>query len=208
EDGRLFLRGDCRAHWPSARCCEVPSSKRTPHVVVTTARDFVSTAMSEWREDNFLERLANARPERAGVELCPKAEVFDATVDSEGSATISDELLQHIRQCPVCFDLQNRLTLFDQADSLSMAPEVMETERRLDAWLKGFLASRKLRPAAQLVLAAPEKAPIFVPKPRPFLRPQWALAAAAMLVLAVGAVYIHRSTNVSLPRSEMARTTP
>jgi hypothetical protein len=109
--------------------------------------------MSEWREDNFLERLANDGLAGTGRKLCPEAEILRAVAHHAGTSTISIELRKHLELCPACSDLQRRLAMFDQPVSVDLDSQALEAERRLDSWIKGLLASRTLdvqapRPAA------------------------------------------------------------
>jgi len=163
--------------------------------------------MSEWREDSFLEKLADS-PKRGGLG-CAEAEALCASVDAEGVSAIPAKLLRHIKHCPICLDLQRRLLLFDQADGSYVDAETVSAEKRLDSWLKGFLASRSFRPQAPhevLELRAIPKPSIG--KPRRFWRIQWALAAAATIVIATSVGYIWHSISALTSSWELARHTP
>src|SRR5262249_12309743 len=208
ENGWLFVRGNGGTHWTFNQWGEIASAKWAPHAVVTRPRDSVSVAMSEWSEDNFLERLAQSAAERMSTGICPKADDVSANVDSGGLKAISDELRQHMQHCPACSDLQRRLTLFEQASGSETSPDTLEAEGRLGAWLRGFLASQDLR---RQVLAAPPPKGVelaFTPKRRPFWQMQWALAAAAAIVLAAGLIYFRRQAMVLQPRQEVAYNPP
>ncbi len=164
--------------------------------------------MSDWREDNFLERLANGLPAGAEKKLCAEAEILCASADSAGTRTISGELRQHLERCPACSDLHRRLALFDQSSSLDLDSQAMEAERRLDSWMKGFLASRSLNSEAPPFVLAPRVLSYpSIPKRLRFWNMQWALAAAAVIFVALGVVYIRRSIIATAPTTEMARAT-
>src|ERR1700740_2078219 len=108
--------------------------------------------MSDWREDNFLEKLAHSSPKHSGISLCSEAESLCANADSEEIGPISGKLGQHIEHCPVCSDLHRRLVQFDQANDHDVDFVAIEAEKRLDSWLKGLLSSRSLNPQAPLVV--------------------------------------------------------
>jgi hypothetical protein len=162
--------------------------------------------MSEWREDDFLERLAHSSPKRMGPGVCPEAEILCASVESEGTGPISAKLAQHIERCPACSDLRRRLVLFDQPESIGLDPDAMEAERCLDSWLKGFLASEARNPQVPSTASTP-MAVLYpsAPRTRWFWKMQWALAAASMVMFTVGVVYIWRSIAARTPATEMAR---
>ena len=143
--------------------------------------------MSDWREDNFLERLTHSSSKGAGNAQCPAAELLSATVELEGANAVSDELSRHMKECPVCREIQQRLALFDQGDMADSDPQVIESERRLDSWMKGLLSSRRLNspsPAAAGVSELVPRAAIL--KGRPLWSIRWALAAAATIAIAAG----------------------
>ena len=117
------------------------------------------------------------------------------------------EFQNHLAQCPVCSELYSRITLFDQHRNDSMDSVAVEAEKRLDSWLKGFLASQSLKPPVQAAGPAPKIVPLpLTRKARTFRRMQWALAAAAMIVLAAGAIYIRGPFNAPSRAPELART--
>jgi hypothetical protein len=164
--------------------------------------------MSEWREDNFLEKLAHSSPKHAGINLCPEAQSLCTRADSEETGTISGKLSQHIEHCSVCSDLHRRLMLFDQPASLGLDSDAIEAEKRLDSWLKGFLASQSMNSQAPLVVSAPSTVPLrSTSNPRPFWQMQWALAATAIAVIALGVLYIRRSITAQAPAPMIAQAT-
>jgi hypothetical protein len=174
--------------------------------------------MSEWREENFLERLADSSAKTAGVELCPEAESLFARSDSGGNGAMSAELSQHLSDCGLCADLRQRLELFDQGRSTDLDSDGREAEKRLDAWMKGFVAAERLTPKVAATVAAeveatvaatvaPAKVIAYQPplKVSRVWKMQWALAAAALVIIGLGGVYIRRSIFALAPTTEMAR---
>jgi len=165
--------------------------------------------MTGWREDNFLERLAQNSRKDAAYGQCPTAEMLCETIETEATSAVSDQLSQHIEECPACSEVRRRLALFDQQGSTASDAEVRENERRLDSWMKGFLASQELD--ARIPAPATEQKIIpftVIPKARSMWNLQWALAAAAMLVIALGGVYIWRSIVELTHAPEVARSVP
>lgn len=163
--------------------------------------------MSEWREDNFLEKLTHGSSQANG-RACPHIEEFCAVATSSTASPPSAEFLDHLDQCPVCSELLNRVALFDQPNGLEVNSASPEMEQRLDCWLKGFLAAQTLRPQVPEVVATPKVIALpLVQKARPIWRMQWALAAAAMIVLAVGAIYIRRTVNPPTTTPVVAQAT-
>src|SRR5450631_1918982 len=102
--------------------------------------------MSEWQQDNFLERLTHSSPIRVGIGMCPEAEAFHALPNLEGSDAAAGELSQHLVSCPRCSDLRQRVDLFDRQTELEIDSEIVEAEKRLDSWLRGLLSSQELGP--------------------------------------------------------------
>jgi hypothetical protein len=165
--------------------------------------------MSEWREDNFLESLAHRSAKHMGAGLCPEAEILCARAEPDGMGPISAKLNQHVSRCPQCSDLRHRLALFDRPESFAAADtDAIEAERRVESWMKGFLASQSLHPQVPSVSAPKALSYPSTPSARPFWNMQWGLAAAAIIIIAVGVVYIRRSTIALAPSTEVARATP
>lgn len=165
--------------------------------------------MSEWQEDNFLERLAHNSKENAVPVLCPEVEALYSGSDSGGIGPISPQLHQHIEHCPLCSDLRRRLDLFDKAESLVLDSEAIEAEKHLDSWLKGFLASESLNLCAPTSVSTPREAVSQAPaKTRMLWTVNWALSAAAMILVVAGVVYFRRSANMQTPVPVVVRTTP
>ena len=164
--------------------------------------------MSEWQEDNFLERLAHNSKEDAVPMLCPEVEALYVGSDSGGVGPISAQLHQHIEHCPLCLDLQRRLDLFDKADSLVLDSEAIEAEKHLDSWLKGFLASESLNLRAPTSVPTPREVVSRAPsKTRMSWMVNWAVSTAAMILVVAGVVYFRRSSNIQTPVPVVVRTT-
>ncbi len=165
--------------------------------------------MNNWKEGNFLERLAQIQPKRAAPRLCPEAERLRVSIDSDDIKVLPATFPQHLADCPACADLRHRLDTFDQDEMADSDSEVLDAERHLDCWLTGFLAARSLEPITPIVLSAPKGLRrLSAPRSRPFLHLQWALAAAAVLAIAIGGVYIRHSISVLSPTPELSRATP
>ncbi len=164
--------------------------------------------MSEWQEDNFLERLAHNSKENAVPVLCPEVEALSGGSDSGGVGPISAQLHRHIEHCPLCSDLHRRLDLFDKAESLVLDSEAIEAEKHLGFWLKGFLASESLNLRASTSVSTPREAVSQAPaKTRMLWVMNWALSAAAMILVVAGVVYFRRSVNMQTPVPVVVRTT-
>jgi hypothetical protein len=162
--------------------------------------------MNEWREDNFLERLTHNSREHAGPGSCPETEILCSTAGSESNGPISAKLLKHIEHCEMCSNLWHRLALFDQPESLGLDSEAIEVERRLDSWLKGFLVAQPGTIQAQPDVSAP-KLLSYPLKGRRLWKMEWALAAAAIAVIAVGVGHFRRPITAQTPAPMTAQTT-
>jgi hypothetical protein len=110
--------------------------------------------MSDWNEDNFLDKLSDLTGKNASRERCAEAENLSARANSEDAAAIADKIREHKRTCPICSDLRERLNKFDEDDVTGrqagsvvseerMDEEGAAAEERLDAWFKEFLSARK-----------------------------------------------------------------
>jgi hypothetical protein len=110
--------------------------------------------MSDWNEDNFLDKLSDLTGKNASRERCAEAENLSARADSEDAAEIADKIREHKRTCAICSDLRERLSKFDEDDVAGretgragaeerMDEEGAAAEERLDAWFKEFLSARK-----------------------------------------------------------------
>lgn len=170
--------------------------------------------MSDWKEDNYLEKLALPLGARSILELCPDAELLLSSTEQTGSANVSESVSQHLEHCPTCAEIRSRLLQFDQPENSAANPQTLDAEGRLDSWMKGFLTSQSLHP----LIPSTRKSPNFLsypatPKPRRSPKVLWTLAAAAALIMALGFVYFHRSTisptpSVSTLSVDVARNSP
>ncbi len=157
-----------------------------------------------------MERLTHSSPMRAAIGMCREAEALHVQEKSEGIDAAGYKLSQHTISCPQCFALRQRLELFDQEDGLNRF-RGLEAEKHLDSWLKGFLSSQALGPPPAPWVRAPELRTVplpFRPKRSMVSHIQWSLAAAAMLVIALGGIYIWRSLVALTPAPSIARATP
>ena len=168
--------------------------------------------MSDWKEDNYLERLALPLDARSSFDLCPDAELLLSSTDQTASANVLESVSQHLEHCPICADIRSRLLQFDHLDKPAIDTEVLDAEGRLDSWLKGFLASQALFPRIPSTRKSPNLLSYSTaPKSRRSPKVLWTLAAA--LIMAIGFVYFRRSMivptpSVSTPSVDVARNSP
>ena len=103
--------------------------------------------MTGWNEDNFLEKLVAEVRQQPGTERgpCPDAETLCAGLDGDAPALLRKLVLEHLRYCQDCAELQNRLLNFGTRISPEPKAAWEETSKRLDIWLEGFLASETAR---------------------------------------------------------------
>jgi len=166
--------------------------------------------MNDWREENFLERLIDSSRKDAAVGECPTAQSLCAKIEAGDLAAASDELGQHVRDCPACSEILRRLALFEQTDATDSDPETIAAKGRLDSWMKGFLSAQSPRPKTAVIVMAPKvtQKKHTVPQPRFLWRMKWAFAAAATVIIAVSLVYIRRSITAPAPKQEVAQHAP
>src|SRR5208282_4007274 len=170
--------------------------------------------MSEWNEHNFVDKLAHASRPTNGVALCPEAELLLSAMEQDDTAEVPEIVSNHLERCPFCAEVRSRLLLFDQPETSAVDSEALDVEGRLDSWMKGFLDSQALFARASSLDATSKL--LSYPgalKPRRFPKVLWTLAAAATLILALGFVYLRRSTispapSISTPSVDVARNTP
>jgi hypothetical protein len=142
--------------------------------------------MNGWNENNFLERLLAQVRQQRGAERdpCPDAETLCAVLEGEAPAPLRKQVIEHLRHCADCAELQSRLLNFDAGASPEPEAVWKETRKRLDNWLEGFLRSEaaNLRAAKS---AAPSRRGL---RWEAFWRPLvswkcvWGLGVAALLV--------------------------
>jgi hypothetical protein len=165
--------------------------------------------MSEWNEDNFVERLGPLLQQKSGAkqDRCPDAETLCAVAEAGGEGPQGEALARHLMNCPSCADLYSRLLNFERGAQPEGAASWNETEKRLDRWLGTFLslAASSSRPAEP---ANTVRAPISMPKRRPgALRLQWGLAAAAVLLLTLSGI-VWEKHRLEAPPVQIAARTP
>jgi hypothetical protein len=150
--------------------------------------------MTGWNEDNFLERLLAQVRQQRGAERdpCPDAETLCAVLEGEAPAPLRELVTEHLRHCPECAELQNRLLNFDVGTSPEPEAVWKETRKRLDNWLEGFLRSE----AANFRAAKPPVRSRRVPRWETLWSPliswkvAWGLGVAALLVLIADGVLV------------------
>jgi hypothetical protein len=72
--------------------------------------------MSDWNEDNFLERLAPQLRQKLNGPPghCPDAETVCAVIEGKARQPERDAVFAHLSQCAACADLQSRLLNFER----------------------------------------------------------------------------------------------
>jgi len=169
--------------------------------------------MSEWREDNFLERLSQRSQGDAGEDLCPLARTLYESASIDGPASISSEMIRHLKHCATCCDLYERILQFEQPSNSTSEAETSEALRRLDSWLKEFLRGETRKREIPDVPPDPMPSPRVSPPARDiatglgrfFGRLQWGFAIAAATIVLVAGVYIYRSVVALTPAPQVAR---
>ncbi len=160
--------------------------------------------MSKWLEENFLERLTGFAPVHTATPPCAQADLLSSAARLDDSDAAAKKLTDHIASCPQCVELRLRLQEFDHTISANTPSEISEVEQRLDAWLKGLLAaSSHQTPPAELPHPANSSLD-FRPKTRSFRRLPWELAAAAILLIAFGLLYLRRPGVTPIPSPQVA----
>ena len=148
--------------------------------------------MTGWNENNFLEKLLAQARQQPGAEQgpCPDAETLCAGLDGDAPVLLRKLVLDHLRHCRDCAELQNRLLNFGTRTSPEPEAAWRETSKRLDIWLEGFLASERARLHGSKPVAVSRKRSrsglfwsLFQPR-----RLAWGLGVAALLLLAGDAV--------------------
>ena len=164
--------------------------------------------MSDWNEDNFLERLMpQLRQQRsAEPDPCPDAETLLAALEGEAPATVRAQVAEHLKQCPACAELQNRLLSFDTEPSPEPEAVWKETRKRLDNWLEGFLRSEEARLRAAKLTATPRKGSRWETFWSPFIswKVVWGLGAVALLVLIADGVIVMEVRRGHPPQVQVA----
>ena len=165
--------------------------------------------MTGWNEDNFLERLMSQPPRNPGGKQnsCPDAETLCAVMEGETSGPLRDAVLEHLRQCTACADIQRRLLKFDLGGEPEREAEWQEAHRRLDNWLARLLGwdAVPFRPADRAEASRPVLGWKHVPKAQFGLKVQWALGIAAAVLLVVGGVFLIRRGREAPPQAQVAR---
>jgi hypothetical protein len=108
--------------------------------------------MTDWREDNFLERLMPHRSSKhqALQESCPGAEDLCALAEGRLSGPQRDAIAAHTNDCPDCTELYVRLLEFARPSTRVPESEWLQAEKRIGNRLEVFL--RAQRPQAPVPL--------------------------------------------------------
>ena len=164
--------------------------------------------MSDWSEDNFLERLAPQLRQKSGRALdpCPDAATLCAAIEGEARPPQRDAVMAHLARCAVCAELHSRLLGFEH--EAPPEPEAVwnQTRTRLDNWLQGFLHQEARRSlAAQSgrrrwsFTGWESIASFFTPR-----RILWSLSAALVLVLIVDGALWLKYRQAPSPQGQVA----
>ena len=99
--------------------------------------------MTDWNEDNFLEKLEPLLRQKCGGAggPCPDAETLCAVIEGEARGPEQDAVIEHLSRCASCAELRSRLLNFESVIPPEPEAEWKQTRIRLDNWLEGFLRS-------------------------------------------------------------------
>ena len=168
--------------------------------------------MSGWNEDSFLERLMPQPPPNPGGKQnsCPDAETLCAVMEGETSGPLRDAVLEHLRQCTACADVQHRLLNFDLGGEPEGEAEWQEARSRLDNWVARLLGwdAVPVRPANRAEPSRPVLGWKHVPKALFDFKVQWALGMAAVILLVLAIDCEHQRTYVVDQRCDGSCETP
>jgi hypothetical protein len=150
--------------------------------------------MSDWNEDNFLERLMPQRRsgQDAAHDSCPDAGSLCAYAEDRLRGVAHDAIAAHVKECKACAEIYERLLNFASPRTALAESEWIGVEKRLGNWMDSFLHadSRRRREAARQ-----EQAP--ASSRRGWLstwKVQWALGiCAGLAVAAVAALVVETS---------------
>jgi len=101
--------------------------------------------MSDWNEDNFLERLfPRLREKRAAHgSACPDADALCAFAEDRLEGVARDAIALHVAGCSKCAEVRARLLNFTQAGLPADEREWADAEKRLGNWMDGFLREQR-----------------------------------------------------------------
>ncbi len=94
--------------------------------------------MSNWNEDNFLEKLVPQLRRELGTEQnsCPDSATLCAVMDGEASAWLRHTFSGHLVQCPTCAHLYRRLQDFGKGELPEHDAEWERADKRLHNWFQ------------------------------------------------------------------------
>jgi hypothetical protein len=161
--------------------------------------------MSGWHEDNFLENLMPPLRRKLGAELdpCPDADTLSAVIEGAAADWLKEVVAGHLTRCEACAGLHDRLLSFERGGLPGHEGEWADTQKRLDNWMAGFLASEAARPAGSA--AASRRRPHLSHVGR--WRLTWVAGLAAAALLAATVVLMRRDSSVPRPAHTEARAT-
>ncbi len=100
--------------------------------------------MTNWNEDNFLERLMPHLRHHGGSKkrTCPDSTTISAFMENRLRRSDQDAIANHLSQCPECAELHDRLVSFVKATAGAQDSEWENAEKRLAMWMSGFLETQ------------------------------------------------------------------
>jgi hypothetical protein len=176
--------------------------------VVEDGRDAATNKMSSWSENDFLETLMPLLQQESGARKnsCPDVETLCAVVDGTAGGFIREAVASHLEHCNSCVRLHQSILLFGKQESLEQSADWMQTEKRLDNWMEGYLRAQTNAARRQQAKTVPERLPGARPADSSFRwgKIQWAAGLAAVVVFALGAVFLYERTQTSAPAVQTA----
>src|ERR1035437_6828003 len=150
--------------------------------------------MTGWNEDNFIEKIVPLLQRRFGAPSCPEAGAFLAASNNDTSGILKKAMAEHVSGCPECRDLQQRMERFDAPMVSDHDAEWQQTEKRLDNWMEGFLASDAAVHHERDRIRASRLRLFFtrLTGPSVFRQLRWALVPAVTLALVIGSFWAGR----------------
>jgi len=151
--------------------------------------------MTDWNENNFLERVTPALRRRFAAEMedsCPDAVTLCAAMETTASAALRKAVAEHLLQCSSCAEMHVRLLHFDREVLPERDAEWRATQKRLDRWLEDFLGSAAVLVARAERATSPRHLPWWKGTWSPFVswHARWALGASAVLAVVLVGVLL------------------
>ena len=166
--------------------------------------------MSPWSENDFLETLMPLLQQETGArkDSCPDVETLCAVADGTAGAFIREAVTNHLEHCNSCVRLHQSILLFGKQEFLEQSADWTQTEQRLDNWMEGCLRAQTSAARREQAKTVRERLPDARPSYSPFRwgKIQWAAGLAAVVVFAVGALFLFERTQTSPPVLQTANS--